>query len=249
MVSTSSRAVDPARREKALRVCRRLMQEYGDEPWQPSRDPLSELVRTILSQNTSDYNSDRAFQSLLDSFPTWEAVRDAPAEAIADAIKVGGLANVKAPRIKRILEELSSKNGLHLDFLADMDPQEAKAWLRAIDGVGPKTAACVLMFSLGKPVLPVDTHVYRVSRRLGLIDARTSAEAAHDVLEAMLSPEAIYHFHVHMIKHGRLVCKAQRPCAPECVLQGECDYFKSVALGGLTAEPQGAQRNGEGKRL
>ena len=185
----------------------------------------------------------------MDRFPSWEAVRDAPVEAIAEAIKVGGLANVKAPRIKRILDDLSPKNGLNLDFLAEMDPQEAKAWLRAIDGVGPKTAACVLMFSLGKPVLPVDTHVYRVSRRLGLIPAEASVEAAHDILEVMLPPEAVYHFHVHMVKHGRLACKAQRPCAPECVLREECDYFKSVALGGLTAEPQGAQRNGEGKRL
>lgn len=200
-----------------------LAQEYGPRPWRARRDPVSELIFTILSQNTSDANSRRAFEGLLDRFGGWQAVASASVEELAHSIWVGGLARVKAPRIKHILNSILERRGsLDLDFLRDMPLPEAKAWLREMPGVGPKTAACVLLFSLGRPALPVDTHVYRVARRSGLIDAKASAEEAHRLLEAMLPPDQVYAFHVNMVEHGRRICKAQRPRCVECVLQKGC---------------------------
>lgn len=150
-----------------------LAQVYGARPWRARRDPVSELVFTILSQNTSDVNSQRAFNRLLNRFGSWEAVADAAVEEIAESIWGGGLARVKAPRIKGILKAILDKRGsLELDFLKDMPLAAAKSWLRELPGVGPKTAACVLLFSLGRPALPVDTHVYRVAKRLGLIGTK-----------------------------------------------------------------------------
>ena len=200
-----------------------LAQKYGSRSWRPRRDPVSELIFTILSQNTSDANSKRAFDRLLNRFKSWETVADAAVEEIAESIWVGGLARVKAPRIKNILKAIREKRGyLELDFLRDMPLAEAKAWLRELPGVGPKTAACVLLFSLGRPALPVDTHVYRVARRLGLIDSKTSVEEAHDLLEAKLLPAQIYEFHVYIVEHGRRTCTAQRPRCPQCVLRESC---------------------------
>ena len=200
-----------------------LAEEYGNITWRSRTDPLSELIVTILSQNTSDYNSRRAFDSLLSRFGTWEAVAQGSVEDIAGAIKLGGLAQVKAPRIKRILRQIQEQRGpLDLMFLKKMPVAEAKAWLRSLPGVGPKTAACVLLFSLGKPVLPVDTHILRMAKRLGLIDSRVSAEKAHEILGDMVPPRHVYQFHIHMIEHGRRVCKAQRPRCPECVLLKVC---------------------------
>ncbi|MGQ9573143.1 MAG: endonuclease III domain-containing protein [Dehalococcoidia bacterium] len=208
-----------------------LRQEYGELRWQPRSDPMSELIRTILSQNTSDTNSGRAFARLRTRFPTWEALLGADPAAIAEAIQVGGLARVKAPRIKAIVEEVWARQGslrqaqgrpFDLSFLAEMPLEEAKAWLRSLPGVGPKTAACVLLFALGRPALPVDTHVYRVARRLGLVPARTGAAEAHALLEGMLAAEEIYAFHMSLIKHGRRICKAQRPLCHECVLAHGC---------------------------
>jgi endonuclease-3 len=147
----------------------------------------------------------------------------APVEEITELIWVGGLARVKALRIKDILKAIWGKRGsLELDFLKDMPLPEAKAWLRELPGVGPKTAACVLLFSLGQPALPVDTHVCRVTRRLGLIDAKVSVEEAHEILEAMLSPVQVYPFHVYMVEHGRRTCVARRPRCPRCVLKEGC---------------------------
>lgn len=212
--------------EKIDEVQVALTQCYGGLEWSPSKDPLSELVCTILSQHTSDTNRDRAFDSMKRRFPTWEEVRDAPTTGLADAIRSGGLADMKAPRIQALLGRISDERGeLNLDFLHDVPPEEAKVWLSRFNGVGPKTAACVLMFACGMPVLPVDTHVFRVSRRLGLIGERTSAEKAHTVLEEMLEPEERYPFHIHMITHGRQVCKAQRPLCELCVVREWCDYY------------------------
>lgn len=206
-----------------------LAEHYGDLVWRPSIDPLSELVLTILSQHTSDGNRDRAFASMKARYPTWEAVADAPAEELADAIKSGGLGNIKAPRIQKVLREVWEERGSwDLTFLAGLPLDEAKAWLAGFNGVGPKTAACVLMFACGLPVLPVDTHVYRVSQRIGLIDARTNAEKAHDVLEAMLPPDKRYTFHINMITHGRKVCKAQRPLCEICVVREWCNYYNRL---------------------
>jgi endonuclease-3 len=204
-------------------VIRLLAEEYGTITWSQHRDPLSELIMTVLSQNTSDHNSRRAFDRLVTHFGSWEAVAEADVADIAQAIKLGGLARVKAPRIKAILEQIAAERGsFDLNFLAELPVDEVRAWLQALPGVGPKTASCVLLFSLGKPVLPVDTHIHRVARRLGLIDSRASAEKAHAILGAMVPAEDVYRFHIHMIEHGRRVCKAQNPRCHGCVLLPGC---------------------------
>ncbi len=196
---------------------------YGRPVWRPHGDAMTELVLTILSQNTSDTNSGRAFMRLVSRFPTWEAVMAADPGEIEREIQVGGLAATKAPRIKAILEEIWQRRGsFDLSFLGEMPLAEAKAWLRSLPGVGPKTAACVLMFALGRPALPVDTHVGRIARRLGLVPANTGAAKAHDLLEAMLAPKEVYPFHVSLIKHGRRLCRAQRPLCAECPLSDRC---------------------------
>ena len=208
---------------KISEIIELLQKEYGSINWRSRTDPLSELIMTILSQNTSDHNSRRAFDSLLAKFGNWEAVAEGSVEDIAEAIKLGGLAQVKAPRINQILQKIQSQRGsLDLSFLKKMPVAEAKEWLRSLPGVGPKTAACVLLFSLGKPVLPVDTHIHRVAKRVGLIDSRVSAEKAHEILGSMVPAEDVYQFHIHMIEHGRRVCKAQRPRCHECVLLKVC---------------------------
>jgi len=207
-----------------------LGREYGVSRWRPHADPLSELVRAILSQNTSDVNSGRAFHSLVDSLGSWEAVAGASAEDIAAAIKTGGLNRIKAGRIKTILEDiLKSRGTLELEFLRDLPIPEAKAWLRSLPGVGPKTVGCVLLFALGRPVLPVDTHVYRVSRRLGLIDSTVSPEQAHELLEGIVPPQDVYQFHVNMLAHGRRICRARRPQCPACVLSNGCPSNQAVS--------------------
>src|SRR4051794_18352705 len=215
--------------EKIEPIFTTLAEYYGPLEWRPSIDPLSELVLTILSQHTSDLNRDRAFASMKERFPTWEEVRDAPTRELAESIKSGGLANIKAPRIQEVLRQIGDERGeLNLDFLFDMDPREAKVWLSGFNGVGPKTAACVLMFACGMPVLPVDTHVYRVSQRLGLIDAKTNADKAHDRLEDMVPPEQRYAFHIYLITHGRRICKAQRPLCEACPVQEWCLYYNTA---------------------
>jgi endonuclease-3 len=184
---------------------------------------MSTLVATVLSQNTTDANSERAFDSLIAAFGSWEAVADARPEEIASSIRTGGLAEIKARRIKSILREVrQERGGFDLDFLSGLSLAEAKAWLRKLPGVGPKTAACVLLFSLGRPALPVDTHVFRVARRLGLFHSKVSAERAHEILEELIPTGRVYEFHIHMVEHGRKVCKAQRPRCHICVLRRIC---------------------------
>jgi len=200
-----------------------LQVQWGTIARKPALGPLDELILTILSQNTSDTNSGRAFARLRLRFPTWEALLGAHPREIEEAIQVGGLARIKAPRIKAILEEVWRRLGsFDLAFLKEMPLAEAKAWLRSLPGVGPKTAACVLMFALGMPALPVDTHVYRVARRLGLVSAQTGAEKAHELLESMLAPEEVYPFHMSLIRHGRRICRAQRPLCAQCPLAPRC---------------------------
>jgi len=204
-------------------IVERLSALYGRPLWRPHGDGMTELVLTILSQNTSDANSGRAFMRLVSRFPTWEALMAADPGEIEREIQVGGLAATKAPRIKAILEEVWQRRGsFDLSFLGEMPLGEAKAWLRSLPGVGPKTVACVLMFALGRPALPVDTHVGRMARRLGLVPAKTGAAEAHDLLEAMLAPEEVYPFHVSLIKHGRRLCRAQRPLCADCPLSDRC---------------------------
>lgn len=224
-------------------VISRLDAAYGIPAWRPHHDPISELILTILSQNTSDRNSGRAFVRLLERFPTWDSVAEAPLPELIAAIQPGGLAPTKAPRIQAVLRDIKQRTGGYdLTFLADLPLEEARAWLGTLPGVGPKTVACVLMFALGLPAMPVDTHVFRVAMRLGLIPervpgrgqrakgkgqaaARTAAmnpEKAHAMLEAMVPPAEYYAFHIGLIKHGRRTCTAQRPECGECVLADRC---------------------------
>ena len=207
----------------ALEVIAALRDLYGPQPWRLRNEPITELIETILSQNTSDLNSHRAFGSLWERFGSWRAIQEAPVDEVATAIHIGGLSRVKAPRIQAVLEELQRRTGgWDLSFLRDLPLPEAKAWLRGLPGVGPKTAACVLLFAVGLPALPVDTHVYRVARRLGLIEQRLSPDEAHDALERLVAPEQVYEFHMLLIQHGRRLCKAPRPLCHACPLNDIC---------------------------
>lgn len=209
----------------ARQVHGRLRRAYGLPHWRTPLPPLDELVSTILSQNTNDLNRDRAFEALRQRFPSWEAVRDAPPAQVIAAIRPAGLANQKGPRIQAALRAVTEARGrLELDFLRDLPPQQARAWLLGLKGVGPKTAAIVLLFSLGMPAFPVDTHVHRVSGRLGLRPARMSAEAAHDHLAALFHPRTYGPAHLNLIRHGREVCQARRPACDRCILLELCAF-------------------------
>jgi len=209
------------------RVIDRLTGAYGIRRWEPDHRPLDSLVQTILSQNTSDTNSRRAFQALLSSFPRWEDVAAADVNDIARVIRSGGMGQVKARHIKGALAEIQRRRGnLELDFLSELPLAEARDWLMGLPGVGMKTASCVFLFALGRPALPVDTHVFRVARRLGLVPERTSVEQAHSVLEHMVPAALVYQFHVLMIEHGRKTCIARRPRCTECVLGDICPSYE-----------------------
>ena len=205
------------------KVIELLEQEYGPRQRQSDGDPVDVLIGTILSQNTSDTNSGRAFASLKGGFNSWEAVAIAPAEHIAEAIKCGGLSQVKAARIKQVLGQIRNEQGcISLDSLKSMNMGEAEDYLIRLPGVGHKTARCVLLFSLGKPSLPVDTHIFRVAKRLGLIDSRASIEKAHGLLQEQTPPSKVYQFHIHMIEHGRRTCHARQPRCNRCILKDIC---------------------------
>ncbi len=211
------------------RIIELLDGEYGTLPWRPAGDPIAELVLTLLSQNTSDSNSGRAFIRLLNEFPDYESLLDADVKKIEKAIQPGGLAPTKAPRMQAMLREVWSRRAqagaggsFDLTFLQEMPLEEARAWLRSLPGVGPKTAACVLLFSLGMPALPVDTHVHRVAKRLGLVPEKSTAERAFEQLEPMLKPEQVYPFHIQLIKHGRRTCSARKPRCQACPLASQC---------------------------
>ena len=211
------------KRVKVADVMLLLGPEYGPFEWNPRYEPASELVYTILSQHTSDINSERAFKSLMATFGSLDDIARAPVGDIEDSIRMGGLAKVKAPRIKNVLNQVLEEVGsFDLMFLGEMPLDEAKAWLKRLDGIGPKTAAIILCFSLGMPAMPVDTHIYRVAQRLGLVGKKISAEKAHDVLEAKVEPEDVFDFHLYLINHGRQVCKALRPRCDRCVLAWGC---------------------------
>lgn len=207
-------------------INQRLNESFGYPEWRNPLPPLDELVSTILSQNTNDVNRDRAFNQLRRRFSTWELVRDSDEAAVIDAIRPAGLANQKGPRIQAVLRQITAERGsLDLDFLADIeDVEEARAWLLKFRGVGPKTAAIVLLFSLQKPAFPVDTHIYRVSGRLGLRPPNLSVEQAHPYLEALFQPAAYYPAHLNLIRLGREVCQARKPNCPACPLNDMCPY-------------------------
>lgn len=212
--------------ERARSVHNRLIAFYGYPEWRSPLPPLDELISTILSQNTNDANRDRAFQALRAAFPTWEAVRDARPEAVVAAIRPAGLANQKGPRIQAVLRQINAeRGGLDLSFLAELPVEQAREWLMHFHGVGPKTAAIVLLFSLGKPDFPVDTHIYRVSGRLGLRPERMTADQAHPHLAGLFPPDTYYPAHLNLIRLGREICQARRPNCPACPLQADCAYF------------------------
>ena len=218
-----------ALRRKAQRVDRVLEAFYGPPPRRRRRDAVSTLVQTILSQNTSDANSGRAFERLRSRFSSWAAVRDAPVEAVIEALRPAGLATLKAPRIQAILQRIAVERGvLSLDFLRAEPVERARAWLRRLDGVGPKTAAIVLVFGLGKPAFAVDTHVYRVGLRIGLIPERLSVDEAHGWMEALVTRARYAPFHLLMVRHGREICKARRPRCAICPARGICDFFATT---------------------
>ncbi len=212
---------------KGAKVHRILLQTYGKPEWRKQLSPLDELVSTILSQNTNDSNRDRAFTALRSAFPDWAAVRDAPTEAVITAIRPAGLANQKGPRIQQVLRQITAERGkLSLQFLSRLPLEEARQWLLRFKGVGPKTAAIVLLFALQHPAFPVDTHVHRVTGRLGLRPRRMSAEASHPYLEAVFPQQHYYVAHMNLIRLGREICRARSPRCPECALRNFCDFWK-----------------------
>lgn len=216
--------------DRAPQVRRRLLAEYGEPVWRNRLPPLDELISTILSQNTNDDNRDLAFSRLKQAFPSWEAVRDASEEEVVEAIRPAGLANQKGPRIQAALRQIGEERGeLDLSFLGERPPDEVHDWLTKFKGVGPKTAAIVMLFSLDLPAFPVDTHIHRVSGRLGLRPEKASAEKAHAILAELFPPEAYYDVHLNLIHHGRRVCQARQPECEHCVLTDLCEYYQSLA--------------------
>ena len=204
---------------------------YGPLQWQQTQSAMDELISCILSQSTTDTNRDQAFTALKDRYPTWGEVVDAPTEEVADTIRTAGLANQKAPRIQKVLEIIQEERDTYnIDFLADMSIDEAKRWLTDLPGVGPKTAAIVLCFSFNLPAFPVDTHIHRVGKRIGFFPEKTSADKAHDLMEAIVPPEDYYAFHIYLIRHGRDTCHARKPKCDNCPLIDYCDYYQNQAF-------------------
>jgi len=214
----------------ARQVHQRLLDFYGEPGWHDPLPPLDELVSTILSQNTNDLNRDRAFQSLRRQFPDWEAVLRADPPSVIAAIRSAGLANQKAPRIQQILRDISTERGsLDLSFLKDLPLEDARAWLMKHKGVGPKTAAIVLLFSLGRPAFPVDTHIFRVTGRLGLLPEKMTVEQAHRYLENLFPPEDYSAAHLNLIRLGREICLSRKPACEGCPLRSVCKYVSTQA--------------------
>lgn len=214
----------PALRRRLRAIATRLARAYGAAPTARHLPPIDELVLTILSQNTSDVNRDRAYADLRRALPRWSEVADAPSRSIARAIRRGGLSVTKAPRIRAALRSLRD-GGVDLDHpraLGAMADEALWELLVGLPGVGPKTAACVLLFSLDRPYFPVDTHVHRVSVRLGLVGERATAAAAQQALQEAVPPDLVYRLHMGLIRHGRAVCVARRPLCSECVLADLC---------------------------
>lgn len=213
----------------ARQVQQRLLDFYGQPVWRNPLPPVDELVSTILSQNTNDTNRDRAFKSLRQSFPSWEQVREAVPSSVVAAIRPAGLSNQKGPRIQQVLKDISAERGsLDLYFLKDLPLEEARLWLKKFKGVGPKTAAIVLLFSLGRPAFPVDTHIFRVTGRIGLLPGKMTVEQAHPHLEKLFPPETYYSAHLNIIRLGREICTARRPACPRCPLKTLCKYANSL---------------------
>ena len=225
--------------EKAALIHHKLLGFFGIPEWREPLPPLDELISTILSQNTNDRNRDLAFKRLKQKFETWDAVRDAPVKDVIQAIQVAGLANVKGPRIQQVLSQITMEHGsLTLDFLRALSSEDARAWLLRYKGVGPKTAAIVMQFSLGHQAFPVDTHIYRVCGRLGLRPEGMNVEDAHTHLAALFPSSEYGSAHLNLIRLGREVCLARKPRCEHCPIQEWCDYFKKTdqRIGGIPIE-------------
>ncbi len=215
---------------KALEVTQRLTDLYGELPFS-SKDPMGQLVDILLSHRTRDEQTAAAWENLLKRFGSWEAVRDAPTAEVQETIANVNWPEVKAPRLQSIMRQITGERGtLNLDFLCSLPVAESTAWLNRFEGVGPKTTACVLLFSCQQPLLPVDVHVHRVSGRLGLIGKKVTADAAHTLLQALLPQDSrsIYNFHKALLRHGQRICVFERPRCNKCVLTDLCDYYKTV---------------------
>jgi endonuclease III len=232
-----------------------LASTYGRPTWERRLDPTSELILTVLSQNSADVNAERAFESLRRAFPSvhpaeahkpgagwggaglsegpppdWLAVESAPVEELVEAIRPGGLAVQKAPRIQGALRRIREERGDHsLEFLGDMAALDARAWLTGIDGIGRKTASVLLLFCFGMPLMPVDRHVERVSHRIGLIPPKATADDAHELFLAMLEPDQMYEAHVNLIQHGRKICHARNPEHERCPIAARCRFVNPKA--------------------
>ena len=231
--------------QRAQKVHEALLRAFGEPIWRDPLPPVDELVSTILSQNTNDGNRDRAFKALRARFPTWGAVRDARRQDVIAAIRSAGLANQKGPRIQNVLRQITSERGnLDLAFLRDLPLEDAREWLMKFKGVGPKTAAIVLQFSLGRPAFPVDTHIYRVTGRIGLRPPKMTVEQAHVHLEKLFKPETFYAAHLNLIRLGRQVCHPRRPACPICPVRRLCDYEpKSKPSAAIAPRVANAQRS------
>ncbi len=204
----------------------RLNDHYGEKKWERWREPVGELIRTILSQNTTDKNSLQAYANLIEKYPTWDDLLEGKDEEIIEQIKFGGLANTKSKKIKNCLKEIKAREGkINLEFLADYELEKAEEYLISLDGVGPKTAACVLIFSFNFPIMPVDTHIHRLANRIGIVETK-SREKTQEEINKIIPAEDIYSFHINLIEHGRKICKATKPICDECFLTDLCDYFK-----------------------
>lgn len=217
------------RKAKYLPVAQTLNAVFGRPNWRQSLPPLDELIDCILSQSTTDTNKNRAFAALKARFQSWDEVMNAPLESVIDTIRPSGLAHQKAPVIQETLRQIYAQRGeLKIDFLNDLSIDEAKAWLTAFRGVGPKTAAIVLCFGFNRSAFPVDTHIHRVGGRIGFLPAKISADKAHPVMESIVPPEDHYAFHLNLIRLGREICQARRPKCEICPLTAHCDYYKSM---------------------
>jgi endonuclease III len=210
-------------------IIQNLEAVYGVPKPERGLDPLDVLIETILSQSTTNANSDRAFESLKRRFPTWEAARRARVTSIEAAIRSGGLAKQKSPRIKQLLNEIHKRRGsLDLSFLKSAPLEEARRFLASFKGVGPKTAACTLLFACNRAVFPLDTHIFRIARRLGLIPEKCSDEEAHRLMGAMIPSKRYYEVHINLIRLGRKVCRPRNPSCEQCCLIDYCVYYNNL---------------------
>jgi endonuclease III len=221
--------LDSLLQAKTLEVYQRLLRTHGEQPLKPRREPMHELISTMLSHRTTQKNEAVAFERMWQYYGSWEAIRDAPVAELAEKIEPSNFPEAKAPNIKEALRRIIAERGEpSIDFLADLPPEEGLEWLMSLPGVGVKTASLVLLFCFGKEVLPVDTHVHRVSQRIGLIGPKVNPTAAHPLLLNLLPPEpyVLFNFHISMLKHGQKICIWGTPRCEQCPLTDICEWYQ-----------------------